>query len=315
MAPGRIFLDVVAAPKGGKPVAGLTQQDFTVLDNRASQAITSFRATGGSEAPVEVILLVDAVNAPYSTVAYERTEIDRFLRANGGHLAYPTALAIFTDTNTQMQEEFSKDGSALIESLDHYTVGLRVIQRSAGFYGAGDRLSLSIQALRQIAAREAGRPGRKLVLWVSPGWPILSGPGVELSQKQQQNIFDTVIGLSTELRRARITLYSVDPAGTGDIGMRTYYYQNFLKGIRKANTAEFGNLALQVLATQTGGLALNSSNDVAGLLQQAMADTQAYYELSFDPAPGEPNEYHQIEVKVSRPGLITRTRTGYYSQR
>ncbi len=48
-------------------------------------------------------------------------------------------------------------------------------------------------------------------------------------------------------------------------------------------------------------------------MQQSMDDTRAYYELSFRPLPGEPNEYHALEVKVDKPGLEARTRTGYYS--
>ncbi|MGA9246074.1 MAG: VWA domain-containing protein, partial [Silvibacterium sp.] len=34
---GRIYLDVVVTPKSGPPVAGLQQQDFTLLDNKAPQ--------------------------------------------------------------------------------------------------------------------------------------------------------------------------------------------------------------------------------------------------------------------------------------
>jgi VWFA-related protein len=170
--------------------------------------------------------------------------------------------------------------------------------------------------LHQLAAYGAKVPGRKIVLWISPGWPILSGPNIELTQKEQQSIFGTIVSLSTELREARITVDSIDPLGTADTGgLRTVYYQNFVKGIRKPNNAEFGDLALQVIATQTGGMVLNSSNDVAGQMQKAMEDAQAYYELSFDATPGEPNEYHQLEIKVAKPGLVARTRTGYYSQR
>jgi VWFA-related protein len=310
-----ISLDVVVTSRAGAPVAGLAEQDFTVLDNKVPQKITSFQALGGNAAPVQVILVVDAVNTSYHNVGYERGEIDKFLRANGGRLAYPTALAVFTDTKTEIQSGFSRDGNQLSVALDQYTVGVREITRSAGFYGAGDRLSLSIKALGELAAHDSALPGRKLVLWISPGWPILSGPDVQIDEQDRQKIFRTIVGLSTDLRMDQMTLYSIDPRGTEDAGgFSTFYYQSFLKGVRKPDQVEFGNLALQVLATQTGGLVLNSSNDVAGLIEKAIADAGAYYRLSFNPAPGEPDEYHQIEVKVAKPGLVARTRTGYYSQ-
>jgi hypothetical protein len=70
-----------------------------------------------------------------------------------------------------------------------------------------------------------------------------------------------------------------------------------------------------VLAVQSGGLALNSSNDIAAMLQKAVDDTKTYYELSFDPVQGEPDEYHQIDVKLAKPGLTARTRSSYYTSK
>jgi VWFA-related protein len=309
-----IDLDVVVTARSGPPVADLQQQDFTVLDNKVPRPITSFHAAGGSQAPIEVILLLDAVNAAYQTMAYERGEIDKFLHANGGRLAYPTALAFFTDTGVQIQEGFSSDGNELSASVDHYATGLRDIRRSSQD-GGYERFQLSINALRQLAEREAARPGRKIILWVSPGWPLISGPRVQLDSKQQQQIFANVVALSTQLRQGRVTLYSIDPVGATEGVGRAFYYQDFVKGISKAGQASFGDLGLQVLATQSGGLALNSSNDIVSLLHQAMADAEAYYELSFDPPPGDRrDEYHHLEIRVAKPGLIARTRQGYYSQ-
>ena len=312
---GKIVLDVVVTPKNGRPVTELTQGQFTLLDNKAERPITSFKPVVGNEAPVEVILLVDAVNTGFQSVAFERQQIDKFLKANGGQLAHPMTLAIFTDTNTQIQDGFTKDGNALAASLDKFTIGLRDIRRSAGFYGATDRFDLSMKALGEIAAHEGPRPGRKILLWVSPGWPLLSGPGVELDRKQQDGIFARVVSLSTQLRLAHITLYNVDPIGASESVLRTSYYQQFVKGISKPSQVDLGDLGLQVLAAQTGGLVLNANNDITGELQKVMDDTQAYYEISFDPAPADQaNEFHPIQVQVAQPGLVARTRNGYYSQ-
>jgi len=70
-----------------------------------------------------------------------------------------------------------------------------------------------------------------------------------------------------------------------------------------------------VIATQSGGLALNFDNDIAALLQECIADAAPYYEISFAAAAAErPNEYHSLEVKIAQPGLTARTRQGYYAQ-
>ncbi len=314
-----VHLDVVVSAKDGKPIPGLGQSDFTVLDNKQPLKLLSFRAiapdAAAADSPVEIILLLDAVNSPYSSVSYERQSLDKFLKQNNGNLAYPTSLIIFTDTGAQIQEAATRDGNVLSTSLDQNTTGLRTIRRSQGFYGAADRLQLSLTTIGQLARYEATRPGRKLLLWIGPGWPMLSGPGVTLTSKEEQGIFNSIVALSTGLRRARMTLYSVNPLGVQENMSWLFYYQSFLRGVAAPRMAQAGNLGLQVLAIQSGGLVLNSGSDLSRLLATCIADAGAYYSLSFDyPTPEQPNEYHPIDVKVDKPGLTARTRTGYYAQ-
>ena len=310
-----VNLDVVVSPSSGPPVGDVQQQDFTLLDNKVTQNITSFRAVDGRQADVDVILVVDAVNASYNTVAFERDEIDKFLRRDNGDLIHATSLYVLTDNGIQTLEDFSKDGNKLSASLDRYALSLRFINRSAGFYGATERFGLSIEGLHEVVRRQANRPGRKLLIWISPGWPLLSGPEVEISSKVRQQLYADVVGFSTDLLQNRITLYSVDPFGTQGSVSRAAYWQDFLKGISKPSQAQPANLALQVLATQSGGEALYSSNDIAALLQRCLADTGAYYEISFVPPSGSrPNEYHRLEIRVARHGLTARTRQGYYAR-
>src|SRR3984885_11039085 len=183
-AASNISLAVVVTPKSGRPVADLQQQDFTILDNKTPRHITSFHAFGGSQAPIHVLIVLDAVNVPYQSIAYSRGEIDKFLHANGGRLAYPTQLAFFTDKGMQVQQGFSTDGNELSSSLDQYGVALRDIRRSSQWQES-ERFDLSISALRSFTESQANLPGRKLILWVSPGWPLLSGPRIYLDYKQQ----------------------------------------------------------------------------------------------------------------------------------
>ncbi len=213
---GRIYLDVVVTPKSGPPVTDLQQQDFTLLDNKAPQTITSFKVVTGREAPIEVVLVVDAVNTTAQIIDSERIQIDKFLRADGGNLLYPIALAVFTDDGIKSVSNFSSDGNALSASLKSNDIGLRDIGRSAGYWGASERLQLSLKALSQLVASLAPRPGRKLILWVSPGWPLLNNPGIQFDSRQQQNFFAMIVGISTDLRLARITLYSINPLGAGE---------------------------------------------------------------------------------------------------
>jgi VWFA-related protein len=312
--PGRISLDVVVAPKSGKPVGGLHQEDFTVLDNNVPRPITGFSVVGGPQAPIQIILLIDAVNTNFSNLAYEREQIKAYFKSNDGHLAHPVTLAIFTDTGTQMQQAPSEDGNQLSAALDSSPIGLREVRRTSQ-YEASDRTNLSLGALESLVQKEAGSPGRKLILWVSPGWPLLSDARVNLDSKQEQQVYSQVVGISNAMRRNNITLYSIDPLGSGQNVAWEFAYQEYLKGVKKPSQVQLGNLALQVIATESGGLALNASNDIASHIKQCMDDANAYYHITYDaPPPEQPSEYHSIDVKVSPPGLIARTRTGYYAE-
>ena len=313
---GSIRLNVVVTPSSGSPaLPDLQQSAFTLLDNGQPQPLTSFRAVTGKQDPVKILFVIDAININYTRLSYERAQVEKYLKANDGALAQPSALAVVTDTTVEAMPSFTKDGNALSKVLDDKVIGLRELRRDSGFYGAEDRLDLSLKSFGRLVAQESALPGRKAIVWISPGWPLLSGPAVQLTSKQQDGIFHEVIATSNQLRQANITLYSVDPLGAGQGPLSTFYYQNFLKGARKPSDVLPGNLGLQVLAIQSGGLALSSSNDVAALLQRCVDDTNASYEIAFTPPPSDaPNQFHKLEVKVAEPHLIARTRQGYYTQ-
>ena len=306
--------------KSGVPVPGLQQQDFTLLDDKQPQKVLSFAAFDDANAstapPQQLLFIVDAVNTSYTDMVTERQQLDKFLHSSGAQLPIPASFVFFTETSTQIQPHPSRDTNELANILSSNQAGLRSIGRSAGFYGAAERTQLSIRTLGQLITYEAQQPGRKLVIWISPGWALLSGAGMDLTAKDQEMIFNTVVQLSKALRDARMTLYSIDPLGMSDaVSGRTVYYKEFLKGLASARKAQNGNLALQVLAAQSGGRVLNSSNDISQLVASCVTDAKAYYTLTFEaPRADHANEYHSLNVTIGKPGLTARTRMGYYAQ-
>ncbi len=310
-----VALDVVVTQKSGAPIAGLAQPDFTLLDNKVPRAIASFQAIPADQSPAEVTLVIDSVNTSFSIVASERQQIERFLSGNEGALAHPTSLAVFTDAGIQVQPEYTTDGNALRASIEQAQIGLREIRRSTGFWGADERSQLSIDALDRLIARLAARPGHKIVIWVSPGWPLLSGPNIQLGGSQQQNIFNKVVDFSSRLREAQITLYNVNPIGAAESVGRSTYYQSFLKGVAKPSQVDLADLSLQVLATQSGGLVLTGNNDVGASIKRIFTEVGPYYRITFNPPPPDrPNEYHRLGIRLDQPGLTARTNLGFYAQ-
>ncbi len=313
---GPIYLDVVVTDKAGAPVSGLELKDFTLLDNNQPGKILSFQAFGGSTQkaapPAEVILLIDTVNEPFQEVSITRQQIANFLLQNGGHLAAPVSVFVLTNQGVDAQNRPTYDGNGLAQDIRQLDNHLRTINRSAGFWGASERFQLSLQGFQNIAETEARKPGRKLLIWTGPGWPLFDNPGIYSTFKEQQQYFDELVQLSTELREARISVYSVS---LGQPNLRTFLYQSFLKGVTKPAKMDLPNLGLKVFAVETGGRAIAPDNDMTAQIDRCVKDAGAYYTLSFDPPYADHvNEYHDLKVLVNNPALTARTNTGYYNQ-
>ena len=86
-------------------------------------------------------------------------------------------------------------------------------------------------------------------------------PGPDTVWKQDGSgalVFQQIVAINDALRRAQITLYNVDPLGTADAGaFRTFYYQQFVKGVKKPSQVQIGNVELGAITVQSGGRVLN----------------------------------------------------------
>ncbi|HVC48440.1 MAG TPA: VWA domain-containing protein [Terracidiphilus sp.] len=314
---GRIHLDVVIADPAGKPVLGLQPWDFTLLDNGKHAKILSFRAFNSAtvkpEPPVQVFLLLDTVNQDFSEVAFVRHQLEDFLRSNGGLLPLPVSLIVFGAKGVRIQARPTQDGNALAKMVHRLHGTVRTLDPAMGSQGALERFQLSVRQLESIAENSARQPGRKLLVWLGYGWPILNRPDQGFSQAEQRRYFDAIVELTNRLREARMVLYSVNP--TYDSAVYSQTYRAFLNPVLTARQADTGNLALKVLVTQTGGKILGPSNDLAGQVRQCMVDADKFYTLSFNPPAAEStNVYHSLQVQVDHPGLTVRTSAGYYNE-
>jgi VWFA-related protein len=70
---------------------------------------------------------------------------------------------------------------------------------------------------------------------------------------------------------------------------------------------------LYALAKGTGGFEIFNTNDFLAGLEKVSKEMSEYYNLGYTP-PNQSHDgsYHKITVKVGRPGVVLRYRTGYY---
>jgi VWFA-related protein len=311
---GLIKLDVLVTDKSGTPIPGLRSTDFTLLENGSPNRILSFRALDGvsakPEPPVEVILVIDTLQIPVGLAAIERTSVEAFLRSNGGHLAQPVTVFTMLDTGLWQVAESSSDGNALAMQVAHDGE----VALAYKFRGLVNPPSLeALQALGAIATAERRKLGRKLLLWVGPGWGLGSGAYAEAAGPSEDTFY-TICWFSTLLREARIALYSFS-VGEDPSQLFTLLYKSYLNGVESVRDASFMNLSRKVLAVESGGRVLDRGSDLPSQIESCVREAGAFYTLSFDPAPADhPDEYHRLKVEVSKPGLTARTNTGYYDQ-
>jgi VWFA-related protein len=310
-----ISLDVRVTDKQGHPIGGLKPEDFTLLDNKQPGKILELHEVDASSStadPVQVVIVIDALNAEIDTIAREREQLDEFLKQNGGRLAFPTSLAMFTDKGLKMGDISTLNGPLLQASLQDPNSELHFIGKGAHYWESPARLQWSIDQLGELAAFEAKQPGRKIALILGPGWPMLPLISDDVTDKQRRWAFNYIVGLNNSLREAHLALYVVNPFTLGRID--PFYYENYLKGVSNVNQATFPDVSLQVLAAHSGGLVEITGLDILGEINTANRDANPYYSLTFATSPGSvANEYHDLLVAVDKPGAKVRTSAGYYT--
>ena len=112
--------------------------------------------------------------------------------------------------------------------------------------------------------------------------------------------------------RFNTSIYSVDPRGLTafefDVSQPSISFRTDAQALRETQAT------LRVLADTTDGRAIVNQNDLRRGLRQMLDDASGYYLLGYDSslAPTD-GEFHEIDVRVSRPGLRVRARRGYWA--
>ena len=310
-ANGRIRLDVVVRDASGNPVTGLQASDFSLFDEGKPEKIVSFAAFDGVKArpdpPVQMVLVVDCVNNGFVELGYIRQGLTRFLRQNQGSLAQPTTIVRFTVSGIQVLSKPSTDGNALAAIVDKIGAATKP--------GGLEYFSVSLKALSTLVNQEANEPGRKMLIWLGPGWPTPAPIGeafTKVDARDQRSDYQLLAQLGKAMQEGRIALYG------GNVGA-DFYMREFLKPVRKVSETDPRDLSLDVLSLKSGGhgelSGINRDSAVTDILNSFVAEASAFYEVSFDPPKARrPDEFHELRVLEATPDLKVRTITGYYDE-
>jgi VWFA-related protein len=202
------------------------------------------------------------------------------------------------------------------------------------------RRQVSLSALEGLAIKLGSlREGRKAVVVVSEGYtamlppqlrdPVAALPGVgnparrnpmagENSIVEDRADFIGQLDVQQEMQqvfnaanRSNTAFYTVDPRGLSsgefdineNVGM-----QRSSASLRQTQDT------LRVLAAETDGRAIVNRNDFGKAMKQIVADSSAYYLLGYNSTQApQDGKFHEIKVRVKRPGVEVRARKGYWA--
>lgn len=345
---GRIGIDVTVTDAQGHAVNGLEMSDFKLLDESQSVPIASFEASGANspalgDPPVSVILVLDDADLPPANRPEALKDLEQSLRANGGRLMHPTTVYRVSTDKLYASIPYSSDGDALATVIASGT-GMREIWTLRPVLltrGPADEIELrpggivpalphetlqlgpiptALKALGAVTIEQRRIPGRKLLIWIGPGWRV--------DQKTIKDVSDAISEVSTRMREARIEL-SVANRWMGrevkTLALTESEIARYVDGIHIEQYPGF-NLALEVLARRSGGEVLTTSdeliaaaqperNNIPRLIAEHIAQATNYYRLTFDPPrTSTVDEYHGLTIELARPGLAAHTSVGYFDE-
>ena len=340
----QVNLNIVALDSKGQSVMDLSAADFRVSDNGKAQNIATFRRResrlspaetlgprqysnrAGNAIPHATVILFDQLNTQFADRGYVFNQLVRslqqfessdnlylYLITTNGSLYPVHGLPDSEHTAAAADGPWTRDIQARLTEALKITLAHRPNDLLVDIDA---RVRTTFATLSVVAARLAGVPGRKNIVWLTHGVPIslspnraLAGDWVDYTPFIQQ--------LSQTLDRADVSIYAVQQSPPGSANVpESDMGRSASDGRGAPDQAAAGigsEQTLEQFASLTGGRAY-TNNDISGAIKQAINDAKQSYLLSYTPPPENwDGKYHKIRVTSTRKGIRLQTRQGYFA--
>lgn len=359
--PRLILLDVLVSNDKG-PARGLTKDDFILEDKGKKQNVTIFEVTEsgkmGAATPLPAgvasnrfnskgeaqqtatVALYDRINSGAEDQAFVRAQILRLLAGlkdteRVGFYSLGFNLKIVRDYNedaaplakvakalqqsTTVPDSFSPPEKALFKDLTDAISPMQQLQNQA-------RVNITYPAFRSIGRHLSGVMGRKNLLWITSVFPLTYGNSVDRRKNDQAE----VDGFKANLTDANISLYPVDPGGTGASFNQTgaapvanegslmpgaQRNQAGTSSMNNTDSSLTGNQTMLLLADATGGKAYRNANDITPALREVTAAAEYTYTLGFYPeAKTLDGKFHDLKVTLVKKPATDKAKVSHRKQ-
>ena len=272
-----VQINVVAKDKSGEPIRGLQRQDFTILDDGRPRAVQflSEEVASRTAAPTQSAARLTAIVIDALNTEFSDQSYARDQALKAVHrMPLDESIAVLHLAPGLAMQDFTRDREALLAAVNRF-------QPILPPFAMKKRVQVTIAALKTLADRMSKSAGRKSIVWITGGFPA-----VRVYQ-------DAIRDVLHEIEQSDVAIYPVDARG-------------LMLGIG----ANFDTM--DDFAASTGGRAYYNGNDIAGGIENAIADSRSAYTIGFYLADNERDRrFHTLEVDVDRPGATLRYRRGY----
>jgi VWFA-related protein len=334
-----VQIDVVVLDADGRPVRGLTKDDFTLFDRSVKQEVAAFAAKSHERPPADpfaaplpldvadnrsaksdrlVIIVLDDLHFRGRT-----TEAIGLVRRTVNDLGDSVSLGLVTTSGTfgiEPTEDRARLLTAVEQFLDRYDPS-RAKMKAVTYEGPDFRppkgpadlastfaplnAYKTVEDVAKMAGANDGR--RKAFVWIT------TGP--QGGEHGNSTFIETCVNFNEQVKRTGKVPSAIDWNSMGICGMYEKLFRSSIAvySVSPGGPTDGGSpRGMRDIANETGGFAIRANEMDAGLTR-LIADLDNYYLLGFYPAePGRPG-YRDVDVIVNRPGVTVRHRAGYHS--
>jgi VWFA-related protein len=346
-----VHLDVSVLDRDRRPVRGLTPADFTILENGQPQQISVFTAVeidppeppatewmrevapdvrsneGIEERRLFLLILDDAMIQGDPQALTNAKQIGR--RVIEGLGPSDLAAVVFTRDNRNSQD-YTADRARLLRAIDTFTLGFRDMSGIPGMDGLYFMYSTNVvQNAVKVLSTLPDR--RKSVIYVGQGLPVdldllatPQAPGLAAEggasgiamQGEMQRSRGQMGRTFEDAARANVNVYTIDICGLRVPKPRAPAMPGALPPPPPTCQPGLEVDYLQTMAEQTNARAVINTNDFEPGIQAIFDENASYYLLGYQPAvPAQDGRFRRIDVRVNRPGVEVRTRSGYQPEK
>jgi len=301
-----VSLPVVVTTREGKRVADLEKQDFQVFEDGKLQGIAGFAAT---DEPISLALAIDTSGSTEQKLARMQDEAIRFV--NQLHPDDEVAVVSFAE-DVSLLTDFS-------------------ISRDRNAYGIKETRPGGWTVLYEavwLALEEVLKPKRERTALV------LFTDGVDTASHKVSR--KETLELATETKASIYSIYFNTEGDFGSPGMRPTVggyplpggippvivnrppvYGPGGGGTTRGEYIE-GRRYLQDLAESSGGMVFDAMNmqDLAPAFDEIAKELSSQYSIGYySNSTKRDGKFRKVEVKLQKPGLVARTKKGYYAKK